>query len=167
MADISPLIETLENRWMRAWVGGDLRTLKSLTARNFRLVVGSKPSVLLDAKSWLEAANSSFVCHSYRFGDVYARDLGPVTVFATQIDLKASIDGHDWSGPVWVTDIWKKSGVRRRWRMVERVFSRPEEDKHLPPAIRSLQLWRKRSERLDRASIARALEYSDQDRLNS
>ncbi|MFL6778678.1 MAG: hypothetical protein ACJ8E8_06520, partial [Sphingomicrobium sp.] len=73
MADISLLIETLENRWMRAWVGGDLRTLKSLTARNFRLVVGSKPSVLLDAKSWLEAANSSFVCHSYRFGDVYAR----------------------------------------------------------------------------------------------
>jgi hypothetical protein len=163
MADISLLIETLENRLMRAWVGGDLRTLKSLTARNFRLVVGSKPSVLLDAKSWLEAANSSFVCHSYRFGDVYARDLGPVTVFATQLDLKASIDGHDWSGPVWVTDIWKKSGVRRRWRMVERVFSRPEEDKQVPPAIRSLQLWRKRSERLDRASIARALEYSDQD----
>jgi hypothetical protein len=162
MADISLLIETLENRWMRAWVGGDLRTLKSLTARNFRLVVGSKPSVLLDAKSWLDAANSSFLCHSYRFGDVYARDLGPVTVFATQLDLKASIDGHDWSGPVWVTDIWKKSGVRRRWRMVERVFSRPEEDQHVPAAIRSLQLWRKRSERYGRASISRELEHIGQ-----
>ena len=31
MADILPLIETLENRWMRAWIGGDVKTLKSLT----------------------------------------------------------------------------------------------------------------------------------------
>lgn len=143
MADILPLIETLENRWMRAWVGGDVKTLKSLTARNFRLVIGSKPSVLLDAKSWLDAAAIRFPCRAYRFGEIYARDLGPVTVFATQLDIEASIDGHDWSGRVWVTDIWKKSGVRRSWRMVERVFSRPEQDKEIPAAIRSLQLWRK------------------------
>ncbi|MFL4986952.1 MAG: nuclear transport factor 2 family protein [Microvirga sp.] len=147
MADISPLIETLENRWMRAWVGGDTRTLKSLTARNFRMVIGSKPSVLLDAKSWLEAAGTEFSCRSYRFGDIYARNLGWMAVFATQLDIEASIEGHDWSGRMWVTDIWKKSGVRRNWRMVERVFSRPEEDKQIPPAIRSLQLWRRPGER--------------------
>jgi hypothetical protein len=147
MADILPLIETLENRWMRAWLAGDVRTLKTLTARNFRLVIGSKPSVLLDAKSWLDAAAGRFPCRAYRFGDIYARDLGPVTVFATQLDLDASIDGHDWSGRVWVTDIWKKTGVRRSWRMVERVFSRPEEDKEVPAAIRSLQLWRKPAKR--------------------
>ncbi|MDP9422886.1 MAG: nuclear transport factor 2 family protein [Pseudomonadota bacterium] len=143
MTDILPVIETLENRWMRAWVSGDARTLKQLTARNFRLVMGSKPCAILDAKSWLEAATTSFLCEAYRFGDVYARDLGPVTVFATQLELKASIDGHDWSGRMWVTDIWKKSGVRRSWRMVERVFSRPEEDKQVPAAIRSLQLWQR------------------------
>jgi len=147
MADISPIIETLENRWMRAWAGGDMRTLKSLTSRKFRLVVGTKPSVLLDAKSWLDAAQSSFVCQSYRFGDIYARDLGPVTVFATQLDLKASIDGHDWSGRMWVTDIWKKSGVRRSWRMVERVISRPEEDKQVAAAIKALQLWQRPAKR--------------------
>ena len=66
-----------------------------------------------------------------------------VAVFATQLDLQASIDGHDWSGRMWVTDIWKKSGIRRNWRMVERVFSRPDEDPQLPDAIRSLQAWRK------------------------
>jgi hypothetical protein len=66
-----------------------------------------------------------------------------VTVFATQLDIDASIEGHDWSGRVWVTDIWKKSRVTRSWRMVERVFSRPEDDKEVPTAIRSLQLWRK------------------------
>jgi hypothetical protein len=147
MADILPIIETLENRWMRAWVGGDVRTLKSLTARNFRLIIGSKPSVLLDAKSMLDAANSTFLCHSYRFGDIYARDLGPVTVFATQLDLKASIDGHDWSGRMWVTDIWRKSGVRRSWRMVERGISRPEDDRQVASAIRRLQLWQRPAKR--------------------
>jgi hypothetical protein len=147
MADISPIIETLENRWMRAWASGDIGTLKALTSRKFRMVVGTKPSVLLDAKSWLEAAQSSFLCHSYRFGDIYARDLGPVTVFATQLDLKASIDGHDWSGRMWLTDIWKKSGVRRSWRMVERVISRPEEDKQVAAAIKALQLWQRPAKR--------------------
>lgn len=147
MADILPIIETLENRWMRAWASGDARTLKSLTSRKFRMVVGSKPSVLLDASSWLQAATTRFLCHSYRFGDLYARDLGPVTVFASQLDLEASIDGHEWSGRMWVTAIWRKSGVRRNWRMVERVLSRPEGDQQVPAAIRSLQLWRRPSQR--------------------
>ena len=147
MSDILPIIETLENRWMRAWASGDARTLKALTSRKFRMVVGSKPSVLLDASSFLQAATSSFTCESYRFGDIYARNLGGVIVFATQLDLKASIDGHDWSGRMWVTDIWRKSGVRRSWRMVERVLSRPEEDSKVPAAIRELQLWRRPAKR--------------------
>ena len=147
MSDILPIIETLENRWMRAWAGGDAKTLKALTSRKFRMVVGSKPSVLLDASSFLQAATSSFTCESYRFGDIYARNLGGVIVFATQLDLKASIDGHDWSGRMWVTDIWRKSGVRRSWRMVERVISRTEQDQQVPAAIRELQLWRRPSKR--------------------
>ena len=147
MADILPIIETLENRWMRAWVSGDARTLKELTARNFRLVMGSKPCAILDAKSWLDAAGKSFSCERYRFGDIYARDLGGVIVFATQLEMKASIDGHELAGRMWVTDVWKKGGVRRRWRMVERVLSRPEEDKDIPAAIRSLQLWQRPAKR--------------------
>lgn len=143
MADILPLIETLENRWMRAWIGGDAKTLKSLTSRNFRLVVGSKPSVLLDYKSWIDAAEERFTCRAYRFGEIYVRNLGTVTIFATQLEIEASIDGHDWSGRMWVTDLWKKGGVRRSWRMVERVFSRPEDDKQVPAAVRSLQLWQR------------------------
>jgi hypothetical protein len=147
MADLLPLIETLENSWMRAWIGGDVRILKGLTSRNFRLVIGSKPSVLLDAKSWLDAAPARFRCRAYRFGEIYVRNLGSVTIFATQMEIEASIDGHDWSGRMWVTDLWKKSGVRRSWRMVERVFSRPEGDEQVPAAIRSLQLWRRPAKR--------------------
>ena len=145
MADLHPIIETLEHRWMRAWVGGDTRALKALTSGNFRMVLASKPCVILDAPSWLEAASTRFLCSGYRFGDIYARDLGPVAVFATQLTMQATMDGHDWSGQRWVTDVWRKTKVRRRWRMVERVLSRPEEDADVPAAIRSLQLWRPRN----------------------
>ena len=142
MSKLSPVIETMEHRWMRAWVAGDDRTLRALTARNFRMVLGSKPIAVLDSKSWLEAATKRYLCKSYRFGDIYVRDLGSATVFATQLELKATMDGHDWSGRFWVTDLWRKSRVRRRWHMIERIVSQPEDNADVPAGIRSLQLWR-------------------------
>ena len=142
MADLLPVIETMENRWMRAWVQRDLKDLKSLTASKFMLLMGSKPPVILDAKSWLEAATTRWLCKSYRFGDIYVRDVGGYALFASQMELKATMDGHDWSGTFWVTDLWTKSRVRRGWRMVERVVSRPEDKKDVAAGIKSLQLWR-------------------------
>lgn len=143
MSDLLPILEMMENRWMRAWVTRDKPVLKALTSRHFRLVMGSSPPVILDSASWLDAATSRFVCRSYRFGEsLYAHDIGPAAVFATHVELDASIDGVDWSGQVWVTDLWRKSRVRRKWQMVERVLSRPEEAPKVSSAIRSLQLWR-------------------------
>lgn len=127
---------------MRAWIGRDIRALKGLTARNFRMVFGSKPAAILDSKSWFEAAGTRFLCSSYRFGDIYARDLGSVAIFASQLDIEARIAGENWSGRLWVTDLWRKSRVRRRWLLVERVLSRTEDSAEIPAAIRSLQLWR-------------------------
>ena len=142
MADLTPEIETMENRFMRAWVQRDLSVLKSLTARRFHLVVGSKPAVMLDGPSWIEAATKRFFCSGYRFGDIYVRDVGGLAVFASQLELKASLDGQDWSGQFWVTDLWRKGRIRRRWRMVERVLSRVDEDAQARKAIRSMQLWK-------------------------
>jgi hypothetical protein len=142
MADLLPILETMENRWMRAWVSRDLRTLKGLTSGEFMMLIGSKPCVILDATSWLDAATTRYLCTSYRFGDVYARDLGSVALFASELEVEATVDGQDWSGPLWVTDLWRKTRVRRRWRMIERVVSRPEDSPQVPNAIRSLQLWR-------------------------
>jgi hypothetical protein len=142
MADLLPVIETMEHRWMRAWAGRDKRALKALTASNFRMLISSKPPVLLDARSWLEAATTRYLCSSYRFTDVYARSIGSAAIFATRIDLQATLDGEDWSGEVWVTDLWRKTKLRRNWRMVERVLSRPEEGPKIASAVRSLQLWR-------------------------
>jgi hypothetical protein len=142
MADLAATIETMEHRWMRAWMARDRKVLKALTSSNFRMVISSRPPVILDAGSWLEAATSRYLCKSYRFGEIYARDLGPVVIFATHVDLQATMDKDDWSGDMWVTDIWRKSKVRRSWRMLERVLSRPEEGPQVPAAVRSLQLWR-------------------------
>ena len=143
MPNLMPVIETLENRWMRAWINGDIKELKALTSRNFRMVMGSRPAAILDAPSWLDAVNGRFICTGYRFGDIYVRDVGSVAVFASQMTIKAELEHKDWSGEYWVTDIWRKSRVRRKWQMVERILSRPDTDRQLPDGIRSLQLWRR------------------------
>ncbi len=127
---------------MRAWVGRDARDLKSLTSGEFRFVTGSQPCVILDATSWLQAATTRYLCTSYRFSDIYVHALDGTAVFATQLTLEARLDGADWSGQVWVTDVWRKTPIRRSWRLADRVFSRLEERREVPAAIRSLQLWR-------------------------
>jgi hypothetical protein len=63
-------------------------------------------------------------------------------VFAAQLTLEASMGPDDWSGVAWVTDLWRRSAARRKWRLVERVISRPDTDEAMPTAIRSMQLWR-------------------------
>ena len=141
MADPTSLIEALENRWMRAWVAGDTKELKALTARDFILLVGSKPAMILDQRSWLDAAGKRWICTSYRFGDVYGRRIGALALFATQVELKATLDGEDWSGQMWVTDLWRKRRIGG-WRMVHRTVSRVEAEAKVPRAIRSLQQWR-------------------------
>jgi Domain of unknown function (DUF4440) len=142
MPDLTPVIETMEHRWMRAWVNRDLRALKTITAKNFILLAGSKPPAILDRPSWLEAAAKRWHCSSYRFGDIYVRDLGSVAVFAAPVDLTATMDGQDWSGPVFVTDLWRRGRVRRGWKLVQRIVSRTDDNPALPAAIRSLQLWK-------------------------
>ena len=143
MADLTPVIETMENRFMRAWVQRDARALKAVTSRGFILLSGSKPPVILDHRSWVEAATTRWLCTSYRFGDLYVRDVGGgVALFAAQLELKARMDGHDWSGIYWVTDLWKKGRVRRSWRIVQRVVSKVEDKSDIPAGIGALQLWR-------------------------
>jgi hypothetical protein len=142
MADLTPVIETMEHRFMRAWINQDLKAMKAVTGRDFVLLVGSKPPAMLDYRSWMEAADKRWSCSSYRFGTIYVRDHGSMALFAAEAEVKARMDGRDWSGTVWITDLWRKSKVRRRWRIVERVISAPDEKPDVAAAIKSLQLWR-------------------------
>ena len=141
MADLMPVIETMEHRWMRAWVNRDTKAMKAITARGFILLTGSKPPAILDRPSWLDGAVNRYLCSSYRFGDIDVRQHGSVVVFATQMHLKATMDGHDWSGALWLTDLWRKKRIGG-WQLVQRILSRIDENPHLPAAIHSLQLWK-------------------------
>lgn len=142
MADKSSSFETLEHRMMRAWMNGDTRTIKELAARDFVLMIGSKPAVMLDYSSWVDAAGKRWTCNAYRFGTVYVRQHGSVAIFAAEAEIETSLDRLSWSGSMWITDVWRRSKVRRRWRLVERQMSLVEGERKLPGAIRALQLWR-------------------------
>ena len=142
MVDLTPVIETMEHRWMRAWVNGDIRALKGATASDFVLLTASKPPAILDRLSWLEATAKRWHCSSYRFGDILVRGGGKTALFSAAVEIKASMDGRDWSGSFWITDLWRRGRVRRGWKLVQRTISRPDDNPDLPKAIRSLQLWK-------------------------
>lgn len=142
MDEFASKIETLEHRWMRAWMQRDRNQMKALASRDFIFLLGSTSAAILDRVSWLEAATTRFRCSSYRFDEVYVRRHGAIAVFATQMTLEAKLGEHEWSGQTWVMDLWERGTVRRKWRIVERTISRPDEDKMMPDAIRSMQLWR-------------------------
>lgn len=142
MADLTPVIETMEHRFMRAWINRDMRAMKAVTSRDFVLLLGAKPPAMLDYRSWIEAAEERWTCSSYRFGTIYVREHGSMALFAAQAEVKARMDGRDWSGTLWFTDLWRKGRVRRRWRIVERVISAPYPDSDAAAAIKSLQLWK-------------------------
>jgi hypothetical protein len=135
-------IETLEHQWMRSWIQRDRNAMKALASRDFIFLLGSNSPAILDRASWLEAATTRFRCSAYRFGEIYVRRHGSSAIFAAPLTIEASMGDDDWSGTTWVTDMWARSSVRRKWRLVERVLSRPDEDAKMPPAIRSMQLWR-------------------------
>ena len=142
MADLTPIIETAENRWMRAWVQRDAKTLRSATTRGFILLFGSKPPVILDNKSFIDAATTRWLISSYRFGDIYVREVGGLALFASQLEVKATMDGVDWSGRYWVTDLWRKGKIRRSWRLAHRTLSKVDDNDQVPAAVRTLQLWK-------------------------
>ena len=142
MADLTPVIETMEHRWMRAWVGRDVKAMKAITAKDFILLTGSKPPAILDRPSWIEAAANRWDCSSYRFGDIYVREVGGIALFTAPVELKATMDGRDWSGHFWVSDLWRKGRVRRGWKLAQRIVTRADDNAELPKAIRALQLWK-------------------------
>lgn len=134
-------LETLEHQWMRAWMRGDRKLMKEVAARDFVMLWGSSKATILDRASWLEAATTRLQLHSYRFGDIYVRRHGRIGIFACQLEMEAKLGDQDWSGSMWVTDLWRASRLRRGWKLVERSMARPDDDKALREEIVKLQLW--------------------------
>ena len=136
-------IEALEHQLMRSWLEGDRKMMKKLLSSRFRLVVGGKAPVLLDRKSLVEAVPGRWSISSFRFGSaLYAREISGIGIFAAEVELEARIDGRDLSGRWWMSDLWRKSSLTRRWHLLDRQLARPDSGTDVPAAVRSLQLWR-------------------------
>lgn len=140
-ADISATIEALENQLMRAWMSRQANEVRKLLARDFLMIVGTDRPQLLDRPSFVEASKGAFACSGFRFREVFVRQHGKCAWFAAGVDLELKLGRQEWSGAFWITDLWRKSAIRRNWMLEERSLSRMEGDGELPMAIKSLQLW--------------------------
>lgn len=142
MAIFESTIEALEHQWMRAWIARDRKSMKGITGRDFIFLLGSDKPAILDRASWLEAVGTRLVCESYRFGSLYVRRHGNIAVFAAMMEIEGRIEGEPLTSPLWIVDLWKKTGVRRRWHLIERTVARPDTDAKLAGAVKAMQLWR-------------------------
>lgn len=142
-SETSGRIEALEHQLMRAWATGDRKVLRALLSRRFRMVVAAGTPVLLDRKSMLEAAGERWRLERYRFGQaVYSREAEGVAVFAAELEMEGAIEGRSVEGRWWQVDVWKKGGLSRKWKLLDRQLARIDGEHQFPQAVRSLQLWR-------------------------
>jgi hypothetical protein len=142
MNDFASKIEALEHRWMRAWINRDAGDMKKLASRDLIVLFGADRSSILDRPSWLDAATSRLRCTGYRFGTVYVRRHGGVAVFAAPVEFDVSLDGEALMKSAFLTNVWQRSKMTRRWNSIERVMTSPRGEAELPAAIKSLQHWR-------------------------
>ena len=142
MDEFTAQIEALEHQFMRCWMNRDRNGMKALAAGDFVFLLGAQTSAILDRPSWLEAATTRFQLSVYRFKDLYVRRHGKMAVFAARMAIEARIGTEEIEGDVWITDLWQRGRVRRKWKLVERTLSRPTSNEKLPGLIKEMQLWR-------------------------
>ena len=142
MNNFASKIEALEHRWMRAWIASNRTDMKILSSRDLIILFGADTPALLDRPSWLDAAETRLRCKSYHFGNVYVRKQGKIAIFAAPVDLEATIDGNAVLSKSFLSSMWMRSPLRRKWQLTERIVTSRNDDAHLPEAVRSMQHWR-------------------------
>jgi ketosteroid isomerase-like protein len=111
-------IETLQRRWMQAWVERDAATLHEILAPEFTLRSMATDTPLTRDK-WLEGALSGRVAaSSVRFDEMNVVVIDDTAVVDSLLTFEAAIEGEDWSKTTHCTDVW----VRRdgQWQVVRR-----------------------------------------------
>ena len=135
-------LESLEHVWMRAWMQRDRSAMKGIASSEFVFLLGGKVSAVLDRPSWLDAATSRLVCEHYQFHDIYVRQHKRCAIFAARMTFEGQIGRVPWNGDLWLTDLWKRGRVRRKWKLTERLVSRAESDPELGAEVTAMQLWK-------------------------
>ena len=116
-------IETLQRRWMQAWVERDAGTLHEILAPEFSLRSMATDTPLSRDK-WLEDALSGRVAATeVRYDQMDVVVVGDTAVVDSLVTFEATIDGKDWSRTTYTTDVWtRREGV---WQVVRRHSSAP------------------------------------------
>lgn len=127
---------------MRAWIARNRTDLKMLSSRDLIVLFGADTPAILDRPSWLDASETRFLCTGYQFGSVYVRRQGKVAIFAAPVDLEATIDGSTVLSKTFLSSMWMRSAVRRKWQLTERLITGRAHDAQLTKAVRSMQHWR-------------------------
>jgi uncharacterized protein (TIGR02246 family) len=116
-------IETLQRRWMQAWVERDAATLHEVLAPEFTLR-SMATDTPLSRDAWLEGALSGRVAaSSVRFDDMKVTVIHDTAIVESMVTFEAAIEGEEWSKTTYCTDVW----VRRdgQWQVVRRHASPP------------------------------------------
>jgi uncharacterized protein (TIGR02246 family) len=116
-------IETLQRRWMQAWVERDAGTLHEVLAPEFTLRSMATDSAL-SRDEWLEGALSGRVAaSSVHFDQMKVVVIDDTAIVESLVTFEATIDDADWSKSTYCTDVW----VRRdgQWQVVRRHASPP------------------------------------------
>jgi hypothetical protein len=144
MADTPAEIEALSLASMRAWLAGDAKALKKLTARDFMMMIGSEPPQLLDRPSFLAAAERGFVCTKFAFREVFVRPHGKAAWMVAGAELELRLGIKTWAGRFLVSDMWCKGAIGG-WKLAERSIARLESEANggdrFAESLRALQLW--------------------------
>lgn len=141
MAEISGEIEALVLGTMRAWVAGDAKTMKKLTARDAMMMIGTLPPQLLDRPSFLAAMERGFACTRFAIREVIVRRHGKTAWFVAGAELELAFGPKLWSGPFLLTDLWRKGAIGG-WKLAERSLAPLDQTEGLAAAVSKLQLWK-------------------------
>ena len=142
MANFASLIEVLENQVMRAWMSRNASEIKSLVSGDCLMMFGTNPPVLLDRASFVAAIPDQLTLRGFRFHEVTAQRHGGSAWFTGHVELEMTVDGKDWKEPFLISDLWRKTTLRRQWVLAERSLAPLKQDSSLSTSIRKLQLWR-------------------------
>ena len=141
MADTPAEIEALALAMMRAWLAGDAKAMKKVTARDCMMMLGTLPPQLLDRPSFLAAMERGFACTRFTFREVFVRQHGKAAWFVAGAELELQLGGKLWAGRFLLTQMWR-CGTIGGWKLTELGIARLDEGDRLADSVRALQLWK-------------------------
>ena len=105
-------IETLQRRWMQAWLDRDRGAIEEILAPGFQLR-SITTDALVDRAAWINDSLSGRVRGTaFDYQHMHVTIDGDTAVTDSLLAFEAKIDGKDWSTSAWCTDVWSRSSGR-------------------------------------------------------